>query len=95
MGKRYAKKYLNNNIYTSIYNANTPSFGARLSHNGGVVYISPSLKVNIQYVKNVLISAGYTGTFSSSPAAANYWIVPGTTIRAMFSNGAPSITWKF
>ena len=93
MGKRYAKKYLNNSIYTSIYNASTPSFGARLSHNGGVAYVSPSL--NVQYVKNVLISAGYTGTFSSNPAAANYSIMPGTIIRATFSNGSPSITWNF
>ena len=93
MGKRYSKRYSNNNIYTSIYNASTPSFGAKISHNGGVVYISPVL--NTQYVKNVLISSGYTGTFASSPENVDCIIGPGTTIRATFSNGAPSITWHF
>lgn len=93
MGKRYAKRSYNTNIHTSIFGCGLPSFGAQISHNGGVAYVSPVL--NTQYVKNVLISSGYTGTFSSNPAAANYLIMPGTIIRATFSNGAPSITWKF
>ena len=93
MGKRYIKRSYNNNIYTSIFGCGLPSYGARISHMGGVTYIDPSL--NVQYVKNVLISAGYTGTFSSNPAIADYLIMPGTIIRATFSNGSPSITWNF
>lgn len=92
MGKKYSKKYNNNNIHTSIYGNGLPSFGAKISHNGGVAYISPQL--NIQHVKNVLVSTGYTGQFCSNPNAANYKIVPGTTITAKYSNGIHT-TWQF
>ena len=93
MGKRYLKRSYNNNIHTSIFGNGLPSYGAQISHMGGVTYIDPAL--NVQHVKNVLISSGYTGTFNSNPATADYLIMPGTIIRASFSNGSPSITWNF
>ena len=92
MGKKYAKRNNNNNIHTSIYGNGLPSFGARISHAGGVAYISPQL--NIQHVKNVLISTGYTGKFTTNPNQANYIIMPGTTIGASYANGTHT-TWQF
>lgn len=92
MGKKYSKKYNNSNIHTSIYGNGLPSFGAKISHNGGVAYISPQL--NVQHVKNVLISTGYTGSFSSNPNAANYHITHGTIISASYSSGVTT-TWQF
>lgn len=92
MGKKYSKRSNNNNIHTSIYGNGLPSFGARISHAGGVAYISPQL--NVQHVKNVLKSTGYTGKFSNNPNVANYLIYPGTIISASYSSGVTT-TWQF
>ena len=92
MGKRYAKKYSNNNVYTSIYGNGLPSYGARISHMGGVAYISPLL--NTQHVKNVLVSTGYTGRFTKNMNQANYIIMPGNSIGAVYANGIHT-TWQF
>ena len=92
MGKKYAKRYSNSNIHTSLYGKGLPTFGARISHMGGVAYISPQL--NVQHVKNVLISTGYTGRFTTNKNQANYIIMPGSTIGATYSNGIHT-TWQF